>query len=132
VPNVPKQFNQPGRNPVNQDLWKARDLATKLRWAGRGMMVVGAVQDGTSLYSEYQKSQSTGNYSNTYNEAARVAGGWSGAWAGGQALGTMGATWGLAFGPVGSVVGGALGGLIGGGLGYWGGSTLGSKLVPKN
>jgi len=122
VPKVPRRINQPGTNVVDADLWAARGLAKNLAIAGRGLTAVGIASDGYSLYSQYQQSAKTGDYSNTYREGVRVAGGWAGAYAVGAAGAEFGAAFGMAFSPVGAVVGGFVGGLIGGGIGYFGGS----------
>ncbi len=51
------------------------------KWAAAGYVItaMGAAVDGHSLYSEYKHSTQTGNYTNTYVEAARITAGWSGA-----------------------------------------------------
>jgi hypothetical protein len=122
VPRIPGPINQPGTNVVDADLWAARGLAKNLAVVGRGAMVVGAAVDGYSLYSQYQQSVQTGNYTNTYREGVRIAGGWAGAAAVGTAGAEFGAGFGMAFTPVGAVIGGFVGGVIGGAIGYFGGS----------
>ncbi len=122
VPRIPRKINQPGGNVVNTDLWAARGLAKNLAMVGRGATVVGAAVDGYSLYSQYQQSVQTGNYSNTYREGIRIAGGWAGAAAVGTAGAEFGAGFGMAFTPVGAVIGGFVGGVIGGAIGYFSGS----------
>lgn len=107
---------------VDADLWAARGLAKNLAMVGRGAMVLGATIDGYSLYSQYQQSTQTGDYSHTYREGIRVAGGWAGAYAVGAAGAQFGAGFGMAFSPVGAVIGGFVGGVIGGGIGYFSGS----------
>jgi phage tail tape-measure protein len=87
------------------------------------MTAIGAAVDGYSLYSQYQQSAKTGDYSNTYREGVRIAGGWTGAYAMGAAGAEFGASFGMAFSPLGAVVGGLVGGIIGGGLGYFAGSS---------
>lgn len=122
VPKVPRTFNQKGDIPVDGDLWAARGLSRNLAIAGRGLTAVGIASDGYSLYTQYHQSTQTGNYTNTYQEGVRIAGGWAGAYAMGSTFAQAGAAFGLAFSPVGAVIGGAVGGLVGGGLGYFGGS----------
>jgi YD repeat-containing protein len=122
VSRVPRRMNQPGGNVVDADLWAARGLAKNLAVVGRGLTAVGAAADGYSLYSQYQQSAQTGNYTNTYREGVRIAGGWAGAYAVGAAGAEFGAGIGLAFSPVGAVIGGFIGGVIGGGIGYFTGS----------
>jgi hypothetical protein len=122
VPRLPRRINQPGGNVVDGDLWAARGLAKNLAMVGRGATVIGAVSDGYSLYSQYQRSVQTGDYSNTYREGIRITGGWAGAAAVGAAGAEFGAGFGMAFTPVGAVVGGFIGGIVGGALGYFGGS----------
>ena len=58
----------------------------------RGEMVVGAGMDAYSLGSEAIKSSQTGEWDNTVDEGARIAGGWAGAYAGAKSLGTAGAS----------------------------------------
>jgi hypothetical protein len=96
-----------------------------LKPLGRGAVLLNAGLDGYSLANQINQSRQTGNWSNTRNEAASIAGGWGGAWAGAKAGGALGATIGSFGGPLGTVIGGAAGGIIGGGLGYWGGSSAG-------
>jgi hypothetical protein len=122
VPRVPGPINQPGNNVVDADLRAARGYAKNLAVVGRVATVVGAVVDGYSLYSQYQQSVQTGNYSNTYREGVRIAGGWAGAYAVGTAGAELGAAFGMAFTPAGAVIGGFIGGVIGGGIGYFSGS----------
>jgi hypothetical protein len=122
VSRVPRRMNQPGGNVVDADLWAARGLAKNLAVFGRGLTAVGAAVDGYSLYSQYQQSAQTGNYTNTYREGVRIAGGWAGAYAVGAAGAEFGAGIGLAFSPLGAVIGGFVGGAIGGTIGYFGGS----------
>ena len=97
---------------------------------GRAAVVVGAALDGASLYQQVQVSRKTGDWSNTAQEGARIAGGWTGAIVGAKTLGTAGAAIGTVIGgPIGTVVGGAVGGLIGGAAGYFAGSSLGSTVA---
>jgi hypothetical protein len=104
--------------------FRANQIAAGARYVGRGMTVIGAGVDAASLYGEYSSSRQTGNYSNTDNEAARIATSWAGARAIGTFGAQIGAEAGLAFGPVGMVVGGIAGGLIGGAAGYYAGSWI--------
>lgn len=137
VPRIPGPINQPGTNAVDADLWAARGLAKNLAVVGKGVTMVGAAVDGYSLYSQYQQSVQTGNYTNTYREGIRIAGGWAGAYAVGSLGAEIGAGVGLLFTPAGAVVGGFIGGLIGGGIGYFGGSQTAVQaatdfgLVPR-
>jgi YD repeat-containing protein len=93
------------------------------RVLGVAGMAYGAYQDGTSLYNEFQISRTTGNYSNTAWEGARIATAWTGAAAGAKIGASIGA-WGFAAGPIVGAVTTLLGGAIGGAIGYWGGSTI--------
>lgn len=102
--------------------FRANQLAKGARVFGGVGMVYGAYTDGAGLVDEWQISQKTGNYSNTYNEAARVTGAWTLAWGGGVAGAKLGGAIGAFGGPVGVVVGGLIGGAIGGGIGYASGS----------
>jgi hypothetical protein len=122
VSKIPRAISQPGGNVVDAELWNARNLSSKLSIAGKGLTAVGIATDSYSLYNQYQISAQTGNYTNTYQESIRIAGGWTGAWAVGTAGAEFGAGFGLVFGPMGAVVGGAIGGLAGGIAGYIGGS----------
>jgi hypothetical protein len=125
VSKIPKPLNQSGTNVVNADLWAARGLANNIAIVGKAATVVGAGLDAYSLYSQYQISSQTGNYSNTYSEGIRIAGGWTGAEIVGGAFGEFGAEAGLVFGgPFGAVIGGVAGGIIGGGIGYFLGGQL--------
>ena len=97
---------------------------------GRAAVVVGAALDGFSLTKEVQTSRKTGDWSNTAQEGARIAGGWTGAVVGAKAAGSAGAAIGTLIAPgIGTVVGGAVGGLIGGAVGYMAGSGVGSTIA---
>ena len=97
---------------------------------GRAAVVVGAALDGFSLAKEVQTSRKTGDWSNTAQEGARIAGGWTGAVVGAKAAGSAGAAIGTLIAPgIGTVVGGAVGGLIGGAVGYMAGSSVGSTIA---
>ena len=97
---------------------------------GRAAAVVGAALDGFSLAKEVQTSRKTGDWSNTAQEGARIAGGWTGAVVGAKAAGSAGAAIGTLIAPgIGTVVGGAVGGLIGGAVGYIAGSSVGSTIA---
>ena len=97
---------------------------------GRAAVVVGAALDGFSLAKEVQASRKTGDWSNTAQESARIAGGWTGAVVGAKAAGSAGAAIGTLIAPgIGTVVGGAVGGLIGGAVGYIAGSSVGSTIA---
>ena len=97
---------------------------------GRAAVVVGAALDGFSLAKEVQASRKTGDWSNTAQEGARIAGGWTGAVVGAKAAGSAGAAIGTLIAPgIGTVVGGAVGGLIGGAVGYIAGSSVGSTIA---
>ena len=74
---------------------------------GRAAVVVGAALDGFSLAKEVQTSRKTGDWSNTAQEGARIAGGWTGAVVGAKAAGSAGAAIGTLIAPgIGTVVGG--------------------------
>ncbi|WP_235582317.1 LysM peptidoglycan-binding domain-containing protein [Rhizobacter sp. Root1221] len=122
VQKIPRRIHQSGGNVVDGNLWATRGLAKNLSVVGKGLTGIGIAADSYSFYSEYQSSAKTGDYSNTYREGVRIAGGWAGAYAVGGVGAEFGAAFGLAFSPVGAVVGGFVGGLIGGGIGYFGGS----------
>ena len=97
---------------------------------GRAAVVVGAALDGFSLAKEVRASRQSGDWSNTAQEGARIAGGWTGAVVGAKAAGSVGAAIGTFIAPgIGTVVGGAVGGLIGGAVGYMAGSNLGSTIA---
>lgn len=97
---------------------------------GRAAVVVGAALDGFSLAKEVQTSRKTGDWSNTAQEGARIAGGWTGAVVVAKAAGSAGAAIGTLIAPgIGTVVGGAVGGLIGGAVGYMAGSSVGSTIA---
>ena len=97
---------------------------------GRAAVVGGAALDGFSLAKEVQASRKTGDWSNTAQEGARIAGGWTGAVVGAKAAGSAGAAIGTLIAPgIGTVVGGAVGGLIGGAVGYIAGSSVGSTIA---
>ena len=97
---------------------------------GRAAVVVGAALDGFSLTKEVQASRKTGDWSNTAQEGARIAGGWTGAVVGAKAAGSAGAAIGTLIAPgIGTVVGGAVGGLSGGAVGYIAGSSVGSTIA---
>ena len=97
---------------------------------GRAAAGVGAALDGFSLAKEVQTSRKTGDWSNTAQEGARIAGGWTGAVVGAKAAGSAGAAIGTLIAPgIGTVVGGAVGGLIGGAVGYIAGSSVGSTIA---
>jgi hypothetical protein len=98
-----------------------RGIGMGSRYLGYAGMAYGAYQDGTSLYNEFQISRTTGNYSNTAWEGARIATAWTAAAAGAEVGAEIGA-WGFAAGPVVGAVTTLLGGLIGGAIGYWAGS----------
>lgn len=92
-------------------LWKAGRLA------GAGLAAFGAVQDSLSFYNEYKISENSGDYSNTYNEGLRIAGGWSGAWAAGATAAELSVAACIPLTPfitpLGPPVCGFLGGLVG-------------------
>jgi len=101
----------------------ARPLARKATFIGAGM-------DAVSLTQEIAESSSTGDWSNSVEKGAEIAGGWGGAWAGAKGGGSLGAGIGTGINPgIGTVIGGALGAFIGGVGGYLGGSWLGRKAV---
>ena len=97
-----------------------------LKPMARGAMVVGAGMDAFSVGNEARQSMDSGNWDNTIDEGARVAGGWAGAYAGAKGMGALGAGIGTMIAPgMGTIIGGALGGFLGGVGGYMGGSALG-------
>lgn len=78
---------------------------------GRAALVVGAALDGYSLAKQVNISRQTGDWGNTAQESARIAGGWTGAIVGAKAAGSVGAAIGTLIAPgIGTVVGGAVGG----------------------
>lgn len=109
-------------------------FARVFRHAGRGLVVVGAVLDGVSIYQA----------SNRPRRAAEVVGGWAGAWGGckiggaggawllgkaGAGIGTVAPGAGNAIGGVGGAVIGGIGGCLGGAwFGYQGGEWAGGEL----
>jgi hypothetical protein len=103
---------------------------------GKGLLVLGAVQDTASLASAVNQSIRTGDVDIAGREAARITGGWTGAWAGAKVTATAGAAIGAAMGAPfagvgagpGAAIGGFIGGLAGGIAGYWGGSKAGTYL----
>ena len=114
-------------NPAAAKTGAALKMAKPL---ARGAMVVGAGMDAYSLGSEAVKSSQTGEWDNTVDEGARIAGGWAGAYAGAKGLGTAGAAIGTAIAPgLGTAIGGAVGGLAGGIGGYLAGSSAGQWLA---
>jgi hypothetical protein len=106
----------------NEAVGVANNINVFGRGVGRITMATGAYLDAKSLLAQYSVSRSTGDYSNSVQEGARIGGGWGAAYVGGQTLGSFGAGVGTAFGPIGTAVGGVIGGVVGSGLGYWGGS----------
>lgn len=108
--------------------------ARVFRHAGRGLVVVGAVLDGVSIYQA----------SNRPRRITEVAGGWAGAWAGcklggaagawsmgaaGTAIGTVAPGVGNAIGGAGGVAIGGIGGCLGGAFaGYQAGEWAGGEL----
>jgi hypothetical protein len=84
-----KEFHQnPHFNPDPYSL--ERRLFSTGQYIGRGLTALGIYQDGRSLVHEYSQSLQTGDFTNTYEETARIGGGWSGAWVGAKILGTIG------------------------------------------
>jgi len=93
---------------------------------------IGAGMDAISLGQEVAESSSTGEWGNTVEKGAEIAGGWAGAYGGAKALGTGGAALGTMIAPgIGTIIGGALGGLLGGIGGYMGGSALGRHVAGQ-
>lgn len=97
---------------------------------GPTMTVVGAGIDGFSLCGEYKISAKTGSYRNTYQESARIAGGWAGAIAAGKYTSISAAKFCTRIKPpVGSLVCGFAGGIGGSLLGYYYGASETVRLV---
>jgi hypothetical protein len=86
--------------------------AKYFKYAGRTLMVVGAVMDIYSIVVAKKRLR----------QVLRVAGGWAGAWAGCQVVGAGGAALGSVEPGGGTAVGGVLGCVIGGIGGYAGAS----------
>mgnify|MGYP002010767231 CR=1 FL=1 len=104
---------------------KAASALKAVKPAARGAMIVGAGMDAFSIGKEANQSMQTGEWDNTINRTAHVAGGWAGAYAGAKGLGALGAGLGSLVAPgIGTMIGGALGGFVGGMAGYMGGSSL--------
>ena len=61
----------------------AQNFLNVMRPTAHALTGLGLALDGLSLHTEYQLSTETGEYSNTYREGARIAGGWAGASTGG-------------------------------------------------
>ena len=119
-------FGQPDHAVTSPANAKVTSALKRVKPASRGAMFVGAGMDAFSVGSEAHQSMQTGDWGNTIDEGARVAGGWAGAYAGAKTLGTLGAGLGTMVAPgMGTVVGGAIGGFLGGMAGYLGGSALG-------
>jgi len=120
-------FGRPDHMVTNPMTARAAGALKAVKPAARGAMVVGAGMDAYSIGSEAHQSMQTGEWDNTIDETARVAGGWTGAYAGAKGLGALGAGLGTMIAPgIGTMIGGALGGFAGGVAGYMGGSALGS------
>jgi len=97
---------------VGATIYKA---AKYFRYAGRTLVVVGAVIDIVSIVRSAQPLR----------RASEVVAGWTLAWAGCKTLGAGGAALGTLASPIGTAVGGIGGCLIGGYTGYRSGSALG-------
>lgn len=114
-------------NPDFISPFAIQNFHNSLKIAGISLTVFGAGLDGLSLYNELQHSQQTGNYSNSYREGLRIAGGWSGAWN----LGSKTARAGVIcepLGPYAIAVCGFTFGVAGSIAGYFGGSTVATKI----
>jgi len=119
-------FGQPNHAVTSPATAKVASALKAVKPAARGAMLVGAGMDAYSVGSEAHESMQTGDWDNTIDEGARVAGGWAGAYAGAKTMGALGAGLGTMVAPgMGTVVGGAVGGFLGGMAGYMGGSALG-------
>ena len=127
VPTEIHNFNHYGgghhlRNTTPFQRQFLRGIGTGGRYLGYAGMVYGAYTDGTSLYNEFQISRTTGNYSNTAWEGARIGTAWTAA-AAGATLGAKIGAWGFAAGPIVGGITTLLGGAIGGGIGYFAGES---------
>ena len=112
---------------------KAAGALKTLKPAARSAMFVGAGMDAYSIGKEAHESMQTGEWDNTVDQAAHVAGGWAGAYAGAKGLGALGAGLGTMVAPgIGTMIGGALGGFVGGMAGYMGGSALADWATQKD
>jgi YD repeat-containing protein len=118
IHNTYKHFG--GAYNLKNTLWSRR-IGMGGRYLGYAGMAYGIYEDGNSLINEFQISRTTGNYSNTAWEGARIATAWTAAAAGAQVGAEIGA-WGFAAGPVVGAITTLLGGAIGGAVGYWAGS----------
>jgi hypothetical protein len=111
---------------MGEGLFKA---AKGFRYAGRVLLVVGAVADVVSIVTAHDK----------WRQVAAVGGGWAGAWAGAEAGGAGGAWLGGLAGSevpilgnaVGAAIGGFIGGIGGGIAGYWAGSHVATYVYDE-
>jgi YD repeat-containing protein len=123
VPNDIHNFNHYGgghhlRNTTPFQRSFLRGIGTGGRYLGYAGMAYGVYEDGGRLLNEFQISRTTGNYSNTAWEGARIGTAWTAA-AAGASLGAKIGAWGFAGGPIVGGITTLLGGAIGGGIGYF-------------
>lgn len=114
-------------NPSFISPFSIHNLWDSLKIAGLSLTALGIGIDGLSLYREFQHSQQTGNYDNTYREGVRIGGGWVGAWNVGSVSARGGAVC-APLGPYGVAACGFTFGLAGSIVGYFGGSTIATKI----
>jgi hypothetical protein len=109
---------------VNSGVNLLEGTADALNAISRPLTILGAGVDAYRLGSQIDQSLQTGNWRNSEQEAARIAGGWTGAWVGAEAGSNIGSAAGLLGGPfweitvpAGYVIGGFFGGMFGYALG---------------
>jgi len=125
-------FGRPDHAVASPGTARAAAALRALKPAARGAMLVGAGMDAFSIGQEAHESMQTGDWENTIDQTAHVAGGWAGAYTGAKALGALGAGLGSFILPgIGSMIGGGIGAFTGGALGYWGGSSLMDRMTGK-
>uniref|UniRef100_UPI00260824CC scabin-related ADP-ribosyltransferase n=1 Tax=uncultured Legionella sp. TaxID=210934 RepID=UPI00260824CC len=113
-------------NPKGAYIWNAA------KYTGHGLTGMGAILDAQSLYNEYQHSVQTHDFTNTYSEASRIAGGWSGA----TRLGILSAQTALIYSaplsPIGQTAAVIVSGIVGSAAGYYFGGEATQWLYNMN
>lgn len=116
----------PNYSPSGLSTWKVA------RTLGHTLTGIGVVLDANQLYYEYTLSKEAGNYTNTYREASRIAGGWTGAFKAGTFCAEQALIYSAPLTPLGQTACVIVSGLVGSGLGYYFGGEITKMLYDFN
>lgn len=111
-------FGVTGHTPAGRGAGAAFHVAKAFHYAGRRLIVLGAVLDGISIVEANRPLR----------RASQVVAGWAAAWVGCKVVGAGGAAAGLLASPLGSVVGGFGGCIIGSVAFYQGGALVAGEI----